>query len=65
MTTLTKNILEEIKDIPDEFAIEILDFIRFKKFQKKSDKTLTHVASEIVLAEDWLKPEEDEAWKDL
>lgn len=65
MTTLTKNIIEEIKDIPDEIAIEILDFIRFKKFRKESDKTLTHLASEDILAEDWLKPEEDDAWKDL
>ena len=45
MTTITKNIIiEELKDIPDEFASEILDFIKFKKIQKKSEKILTHFA---------------------
>ena len=31
----------------------------------KSDITETHYASQSILAEDWLTPEEDEAWKDL
>ena len=66
MTQLTKNIIiEELKDIPDEKANEILDFIRFIKFQKKMDKILTHLVSENSLAKDWLIPEEDDAWKDL
>ena len=66
MTTITKNIIiEELKDIPDEFASEILDFIKFKKIQRKSEKIHTHFASESSLAKDWLKPEEDEAWKGL
>ena len=30
-----------------------------------SDKTLSHFASESVLAEDWLTVEEDKAWRDL
>jgi hypothetical protein len=29
------------------------------------DKPLTHFASEKVLANDWLSPEEDLAWQDL
>ena len=66
MATITKNIIiEELKDISDEFANEILDFIKFKKIQKKFEKIHTHLASENVLAKDWMKPEEDEAWKDL
>jgi hypothetical protein len=31
----------------------------------ENDNTLTHFASEKVLAKDWLLNEEDEAWKDL
>lgn len=66
MTGITKNIIiDELRDIPDEFASEILDFIKFLKIQKKSEKIQTHLASEASLAKDWLKPEEDEAWKDL
>lgn len=30
-----------------------------------SDITMTHFASEPSLAKDWLRKEEDEAWKDL
>jgi len=31
----------------------------------EKDSILTHLASENVLAKDWLLPQEDEAWKDL
>ena len=31
----------------------------------EKDSILTHMASENVLAKDWLLPQEDEAWKDL
>jgi nitrous oxide reductase accessory protein NosL len=66
MTGITKNIIiDELRDIPDEFASEILDFIKFLKIQKNPEKIQTHFASEASLAKDWLKPEEDEAWKDL
>lgn len=30
-----------------------------------SDKPLTHLASEVVLAKDWLNAEEDKAWQNL
>jgi hypothetical protein len=29
------------------------------------DRAQTHLASEMVLAKDWITPEEDAAWKDL
>jgi len=31
----------------------------------KEDATLTHFATEKVLAKDWLSPIEDEVWQDL
>lgn len=66
MTTVTKNIIiDELKDLPDEFANEILDFIRFKKIKRSDEKIETHLASETALAKDWLNPTENEAWKDL
>ncbi len=66
MTALTKDIIiEELKGIPDEFANEILDFIKFLKVRKNSDEIKTHLASSSALGKDWLNPEEDEAWKDL
>ena len=42
---------------------EILDFIEFLKNRHAvSDVTL---ASEAILAKDWLSPEEDETWEHL
>jgi len=32
---------------------------------KMADQTLTQLASEKVLAKDWLTPEEDSVWQDL
>jgi hypothetical protein len=66
MTTVKKDIIiEELKDVPDEFADEVIRFIRVMKSRTKQKKIETHLASEDSLAKDWLKPEEDEAWKDL
>ena len=72
MTTLSKKklVVDELKDIPDNIVQEVLDFIRFLKYKGKTfgarkDKVLTSFASESSLSKDWLKPEEEEAWKNL
>ena len=66
MSMAVKNkIIEEIKSLPDDLADEILDFIQFLKIKRSYEKTETHLASYDVLAKDWDKVEEDEAWKDL
>ena len=66
MTTVSQNIiLKERQDIPEYKVHEILDFIRFIKLKSRSDETYTQIASEQSLAQDWLLPEEDIAWKDL
>lgn len=33
--------------------------------ERKDEQTITHESLLAALAEDWLKPEEDEAWKHL
>ena len=58
-------ILNEIEQVPDPLLEEILDFIRFLKTKVLEDRMETAVASESTLKKDWLKPEEDEAWRDL
>ena len=58
-------ILDEIEQVPDPLLEEILDFIRFLKTKVIEDRMETVVASESTLKKDWLKPEEDEAWRDL
>jgi len=58
-------IAKEIENIPEPYLTEILDFIRFLKTKALEQKMELPLASEVSLQKDWLKPEEDEAWKDL
>lgn len=62
--------MKEIDTLPPKLLKEIADYISYVKYKygindqpiKIDEFTL---ASEKSLAKDWLKPEEDEAWKDL
>ncbi|MCF8371101.1 MAG: hypothetical protein K9H64_05725 [Bacteroidales bacterium] len=66
MNTATKRlIIDEIDNLPDNLAQELLDFIKNLRFTKRKEKILTAVASEEVLSKDWLSPEEEEVWRDL
>ena len=67
MTDMTKVelIVNEIEQVPESFLEEILDFIRFLKIKAKTNKLETMITSESSLKRDWLRPEEDEAWRDL
>jgi len=60
-------LLNEIEQVPEPLLGEVLDFVRFLKTKKagKLKPADFTVASESSLKKDWLKPEEDEAWKDL
>jgi predicted ArsR family transcriptional regulator len=67
MTDMTnvKLIVKEIEQVPESFLGEILDFIRFLKEKNNMDQLETMIASESALKKDWMRPEEDEAWRDL
>ena len=58
-------VLNEIEKIPEPFLEELLDFIRFLETKILEQKMETTIASESSLKKDWLRLEEDEAWKDL
>lgn len=58
-------IFKEIENIPEPYLVEILDFIRFLEAKLMEQKMELAIASESSLKKDWLKSEEDEAWKDL
>ncbi len=62
-------IVKEIKNLPPHLLEEVAEYIDFIKYKKAKNKNLKTeditLASEECLAKDWLKPEEDEAWKDL
>lgn len=58
-------VLQEIEELPDEFIGDVLEYIRRLRLQAAIQRSDTAVASEAVLAKDWLRSEEDEAWRDL
>lgn len=58
-------IVEELEKVPEQYLEEILDFIHFLEAKAMERGIGTAIASETSLKKDWLKPEEDEAWKDL
>jgi len=55
---------KSVAQLISEFVRELGDQVEMYSLSD-DDRTLTHFASESVLAKDWLTPEEDEAWKDL
>ncbi|MFW6157879.1 MAG: DUF2281 domain-containing protein [Planctomycetota bacterium] len=58
-------ILEEVEAVPDELLEELHDFIQFLKQKAARQRRALSVMSESSLRRDWLRPEEDEAWRDL
>jgi len=58
-------IIREIEELPEDMLQEVLDFIRFLKNQAFKGRLETAILSEPKLAKDWLRPEEEEAWRDL
>ena len=63
--TLRQLILEEMDKVPDTFLEEVSDFVRYLQAKSLNEKAEVAVVSESSLRKDWLKPEEDEAWRDL
>jgi len=59
-----EKIMEEIEKLPEEYLEEVLDFLRYLEM-KKTNGMESALLSESSLKKDWLRPEEDEAWKDL
>jgi len=57
-------ILQEIETLPPLKRQEVYDFIRFLQIKEAAARGIDEVtlASEAVLARDWLSPEEDAAW---
>ncbi len=58
-------IQKEIKRMPEEMLGEVIDFIRFLQLKMVKERFDISFASESSLKKDWMKPEEDEAWKNL
>ena len=60
-----ETLIREVEDLPTVFLQEVLDFVQFLKDKATQDNLETALLSESALRKDWLKPEEDEAWRSL
>ena len=60
-----REVIGEIKELPEPMLGEVLQFVRFLKSQASQGRMEATLLSETALKKDWLRPEEDEAWRDL
>jgi len=58
-------LLTEIERAPEPVVNEVLGFLRLLSKGPLEESLDLALASESILAKDWLRPEEDEAWRDL
>ena len=65
MSKVRETLLKESKEVPDTVLKEVIDFLRFLKRRQVTSRNETALLSEAALAKDWLRPQEDEAWRDL
>lgn len=66
--TSKKTLVKKIENLPSNLLEEVANFIDFIEYkEKKKSFRINNItlASEESLAKDWLKPEEEEAWKNL
>jgi len=64
MTTKDK-LIQELESLPEAMVAELLDHARALRHRNGKGAREAAIAAEPSLARDWLRPEEDEAWKDL
>ena len=58
-------LLNEIEQTPESLLDDVLMYLRFLKTKLAQERLDTAIASESVLKQDWLRPEEDKAWQSL
>lgn len=63
--TAKQAILKAVEDLPEECFDELASYVDLLRHKAALQAAPTALASERVLAKDWLRPEEDEALQDL
>jgi hypothetical protein len=58
-------LINEIEGVPEPLLSEVLDFVHFLKTKTVREQMDNTIISQSSLEKDWLKPEEDEAWRSL
>jgi hypothetical protein len=66
MNTVSIEAIEErLKELPPEKLLMVYDFVSYVADRCPGTALETMLVSEVVLARDWNRKEEDEAWTDL
>jgi hypothetical protein len=63
--TTKEQVLQAVEELPQEDLVDLAEYAQRLRLRAAHREVPTAMASEEVLARDWLRPEEDEAWKDL
>jgi hypothetical protein len=63
--TAKEAILQAVEVLPEECLDDLAHYADALRHRAALRIVPTTLASEAVLAKDWLRPEEDEAWRDL
>ena len=62
MHCLIEEITEKTAVLPENLQQEVLDFVEFISRKQLALLNETTLLSEQALAEDWIRPEEEDAW---
>lgn len=65
VVSVKESIVRAVEDLPEECLDDLAHYVEELRQRTALRTTPTALASEAVLAKDWLRPEEDEAWHDL
>jgi len=63
--TAKEAIVQAVEDLPEDCLDDLAHYVEALRQRAALQTVPTALASEAVLAKDWLRPEEDEAWRDL
>jgi hypothetical protein len=63
--TVKEAILKAVEDLPEECLDDLASYADLLRHKAAVRSSPTAMASERVLAADWLRPEEDETWRNL
>jgi hypothetical protein len=63
--TAKEAIVRAVEDLPEECLDDLAHYVEALRLRSALRASPTALASEAALAKDWLRPEEDEAWRDL
>jgi len=63
--TAREALLQAVEELPEEYVMELAEYAEKLRLRAAHCRVPTTFASQKLLARDWLRPEEDEAWRDL